>query len=510
MYLVMLLALQLAHSSALSLPPHAPASPLGAALHAAHSAPVSPRLLHARTARAIMSDGAKSEEDEAYAALLAHLRAPIRQYEGGWGDTALRGGGKSKERFGQGPTPHVEAPKDDKWSLAAKLKATQPQNDEPSVEYAGGLKTKSDGTFEGHNAQGNQIVTDGNVGNYRRLSDRLKEADVERRLEEEKIYARENAAKLAREAKERKVALMQEIPDNLKAGTVDDFMYKEGVKDILEKLDYDLIGLKPVKTRVREIASLLVVDKMRLKLGLETSVPSLHMGFTGAPGTGKTTVALRMGQVLQRMGYCRTGHVVVATRDDLVGQYVGHTAPKTKEMVKKAMGGILLIDEAYYLYNAANDRDYGQESIEILLNVMENNKEDIIVVLAGYKDRMDAFYGFIPGMNSRIGNHIEFPDYEDDELVEIGKVMCRELEYKLGPGAEPALKEYLSKRKHMPFFANARTVRNAIDLARMGSAIRVFNEKLSPGSDGMVSEDELMTIMPEDFPALEDGLTGVN
>merc|ERR1719379_2061594 len=229
----------------------------------------------------------------------------------------------------------------------------------------------------------------------------------------------------AREERARKVALLNEIPDATKAGTVDDYMFKEGVKDILEKLDYDLIGLKP--------------DKMRLKLGLETSVPSLHMGFTGAPGTGKTTVALRMGQILQRMGYCRSGHVVVATRDDLVGQYVGHTAPKTKEMVKKAMGGILLVDEAYYLYNASNDRDYGQESIEILLNVMENNKEDLVVILAGYKDRMDAFYGFIPGMNSRIGNHIEFPNYGADELVEIGKVMCRELEYELTPDAVEAL-----------------------------------------------------------------------
>ena len=308
-------------------------------------------------------------------------------------------------------------------------------------------------------SEGPDMSQDPAAGNYKRLSEKLKEADLERRLEEEEIQKRENAAKLKREAKERKIALMQNIPDNTQAGTVDDFMFKEGVKDILEKLDYDLIGLKPVKSRVREIASLLVVDKMRLKLGLETSVPSLHMGFTGAPGTGKTTVALRMGQILQRMGYCRSGHVVVATRDDLVGQYVGHTAPKTKEMVKKAMGGILLVDEAYYLYNAANDRDYGQESIEILLNVMENNKEDIIVVLAGYKDRMDAFYGFIPGMNSRIGNHIEFPNYEADELVEIGKVMCRELEYNLGPGAEEALRAYMAQRMQMPFFANARTVR---------------------------------------------------
>jgi probable Rubsico expression protein CbbX len=281
---------------------------------------------------------------------------------------------------------------------------------------------------------------------------------------------------------------------------VSDFMYKEGIKDILAKLDSELVGLLPVKQRVREIAALLVLDKMRLKLGLETSVPSLHMGFTGAPGTGKTTVALRMGQILQRMGYCRSGHVVVATRDDLVGQYVGHTAPKTKEMVKKAMGGILLVDEAYYLYNAANDRDYGQESIEILLNVMENNKEDIIVVLAGYKDRMDAFYGFIPGMNSRIGNHIEFPDYEPEELVEIGLVMCRELEYNMAPDAIEALRAYMAKRMEMPFFSNARTVRNAIDLARMRAAVRIFNEKMTPGSDGNVSEQELMTITAADFP----------
>jgi probable Rubsico expression protein CbbX len=336
------------------------------------------------------------------------------------------------------------------------------------------------------------------------LEDKFKEADVERRLEEEEIRKRENAVQLAREARARKVALLRDIPDQTRAGTVDDFMFKEGVKDILDKLDYDLIGLLPVKQRVREIASLLVVDKMRLKLGLETSVPSLHMGFTGAPGTGKTTVALRMGQILQRMGYCRTGHVVVATRDDLVGQYVGHTAPKTKEMVKKAMGGILLVDEAYYLYNAANDRDYGQESIEILLNVMENNKEDIVVVLAGYKDKMDKFYGFIPGMNSRIGNHIEFPDYEADELVEIGKVMCRELEYTMDANAIEAFRAYMAKRMTMPFFSNARTVRNAIDLARMASAVRIFSEKTSPGSNGMVTEEELRTITAADFPHPDD------
>merc|ERR1719506_81207 len=276
----------------------------------------------------------------------------------------------------------------------------------------------------------------------------------------EEVRMREEKASEERAARERKIALLRDIPDATPAGTVEDFMYKQGVNDILEQLDYDMIGLKPVKARVREIASLLVVDKMRLKLGLETSVPSLHMSFTGPPGTGKTTVALRMGQLLQRMGYCRSGHVVVATRDDLVGQYVGHTAPKTKEMVKKAMGGILLVDEAYYLYNAENDRDYGQESIEILLNVMENNKEDLVVILAGYKDKMDTFFSYSPGLQSRVANIIDFPNFEVQELVDIAKVMAREIEYTIAPDAEPILNRYIECRIELPFFSNARTVRN--------------------------------------------------
>jgi probable Rubsico expression protein CbbX len=297
---------------------------------------------------------------------------------------------------------------------------------------------------------------------------------------------------------------MEQIPDDMGVGTVDEYMYKGGVKDELAKLDHEMIGLLPVKDRVREIASLLVVDKMRMKLGMETGVPSLHMCFTGSPGTGKTTVAVRMGAILQRMGYCRTGHVVVATRDDLVGQYVGHTAPKTKEMVKKAMGGILLVDEAYYLYNASNDRDYGQESIEILLNVMENNKEDLVVILAGYKDKMDTFFSFTPGMQSRVGNHINFPNYEVDELVDIAAVMARELEYKIDPAAMPILKRYCERRMQLPFFSNARTVRNAVDRARMNAAIRLFEEKMQPTSNGMVTEDELSTITAVDFQAILD------
>ncbi len=336
------------------------------------------------------------------------------------------------------------------------------------------------------------------------LTKSLNESDIEaRKIREE--AARRNAEKeKIRAVKQMKIDRMNAIPENAEAGTVEEFMYKDGVKDILEKLDNDMVGLLPVKSRVREIAALLVVDKLRRNLGLDTSVPSLHMCFTGAPGTGKTTVAMRMGQILQRMGYCRSGHLVVATRDDLVGQYVGHTAPKTKEVIKKAMGGVLLIDEAYYLYNASNDRDYGQESIEILLNVMEENREDLVVILAGYKDRMDKFFSFIPGMSSRIGNHIEFPNYEADELLSIAKVMVRDLEYEMSPKAEPIFFEYIKKRMTMPYFSNARTVRNAVDRARMRAAIRLFNTATKSGANGMVSKKDLMTLEKEDFVTVEE------
>ena len=244
---------------------------------------------------------------------------------------------------------------------------------------AGSLRSssalKSDGVGFGQGPSLQWDGTDTTTSGARKLSEALEEADIDRKKAIEEAERRAKWQEMEREETLRKIAFKKEMPDDTPAGSVSEYMFKEGVKDQLDKLDYDLVGLLPVKQRVREIAALLVLDKMRRKLGFDTAVPSLHMCFTGAPGTGKTTVAVRMGQILAKMGYCRSGHVVVATRDDLVGQYVGHTAPKTKEMVKKAMGGILLVDEAYYLYNAANDRDYGQESIEILLNVMENNKE---------------------------------------------------------------------------------------------------------------------------------------
>ena len=263
-----------------------------------------------------------------------------------------------------------------------------------------------------------------------------------------------------------------------------------GVAEILAELDNSLIGLKPVKTRIKETASLLLVDKAREKLGLANESPTLHMSFSGNPGTGKTTVALKMANLLFRLGYVRKGHLVTVTRDDLVGQYIGHTAPKTKEVLKKAMGGVLFIDEAYYLYRPENERDYGQEAIEILLQVMENNRDDLVVILAGYKDKMDKFFESNPGFRSRIAHHIEFPDYSNNELLEIAEVMVASMNYKFNEESKRAMAEYIKIRKKQPHFANARSIRNAIDRARLRQANRVFNNSEGPIGASFLSQIE--------------------
>jgi len=268
-----------------------------------------------------------------------------------------------------------------------------------------------------------------------------------------------------------------------------------GIDEVFTALDTDLVGLTPVKTRIREIAALLLVDRARSRFGLSTSRPNLHMCFTGSPGTGKTTVALRMADMLHRLGYLRRGHLVSATRDDLVGQYVGHTAPKTKEVIKRAMGGVLFIDEAYYLYREDNERDYGQETIEILLQVMENQREDLVVILAGYKDRMDSFFVSNPGMSSRIAHHIDFPDYTLDELEDIGKIMVRLEGYTFTSETEQTFREYLERRRDQPRFANARSVRNAIERARLRQASRLMD------TDDEVGKEDLTALLPEDFRA---------
>jgi probable Rubsico expression protein CbbX len=261
------------------------------------------------------------------------------------------------------------------------------------------------------------------------------------------------------------------------------------IQSILTILEEELIGLKPVKKRIREIAALLLIDKMRQNLGLTGSNPGLHMSFTGSPGTGKTTVALKMADILYKLDYSRKGHLMTVTRDDLVGQYIGHTAPKTKEILKKAMGGVLFIDEAYYLYKPDNERDYGSEAIEILLQVMENQREDLVIILAGYKEKMDVFYESNPGLSSRITNHVHFPDFEPEELLQIGINMIEEQQYQLTADAKTALLDYIKIRMEKPLFANARSVRNALDRSRMRQANRIFESE----SDSLTKQ-ELVTI----------------
>ena len=276
-----------------------------------------------------------------------------------------------------------------------------------------------------------------------------------------------------------------------------DALYRESnVQQSLDALDRELVGLVPVKSRVREIAALLLVEKLRRSIGLHADPPPLHMSFTGNPGTGKTTVAMRMASILHGLGYVRKGQLVAVTRDDLVGQYIGHTAPKTKEVIKRAMGGVLFIDEAYYLYRPENERDYGQEAIEILLQIMENHRDDLVVIFAGYKDRMDRFFSSNPGMASRVAHHVDFPDYSQDELVSIAKMMLERMQYALSADAAVALCEYISLRITQPRFSNARSIRNALDRARLRQANRLFERRNEP-----ITPEALSTLEAADIRA---------
>ena len=269
---------------------------------------------------------------------------------------------------------------------------------------------------------------------------------------------------------------------------------KTDIAKLLNLLDEELVGLAPVKSRIREIAALLLIDKLRKNLGITTNSPGLHMSFTGSPGKGKTTVGLKMADILFQLGYVKKGHLLTVTRDDLVGQYIGHTAPKTKEVLKKAMGGVLFIDEAYYLYKPDNERDYGSEAIEILLQVMENQRDELVVILAGYKEPMDRFYESNPGLSSRITNHIDFPDYSVEELLTIAKMMLEEQQYQLTPQAEIALTDYITRRKQKPLFANARSIKNALDRARMRQANRIFDSR-----GQVLTKKELVNLEADDI-----------
>ncbi len=283
------------------------------------------------------------------------------------------------------------------------------------------------------------------------------------------------------------------VPQNAEMVDVGAAHRESSLEDILAELDRELVGLKPVKAYIRQLASLLLIAQLREKVGLATDRPTLHMCFTGHPGTGKTTVAMRMGKILQHLGFLRRGHLVTATRDDLVGQYVGHTAPKTKEILKKAMGGVLFIDEAYYLYRPENERDYGQEAIEMLLQVMEDKREDLVVILAGYHDRMETFFQYNPGFRSRVAHHIDFPDYTLDELIAIGESMLHQQNYALDTDSRLAFVDYLNTRMKQPLFANARSVRNAIDRMKLRQASRLVN------GGGSVPKEELVRIDASDI-----------
>jgi probable Rubsico expression protein CbbX len=284
---------------------------------------------------------------------------------------------------------------------------------------------------------------------------------------------------------------LHEIPDDAIVDAAAIFR-ESRVDEVLDEMDRDLIALQHVKGRIREIAALLLVDRLRRSIGLEASAPTLHMSFTGNPGTGKTTVAAKMGKILYKLGYVRKGHVVSVTRDDLVGQYVGHTAPKTREVLKKAMGGVLFIDEAYHIYRVDNERDYGQETVELLL---QNERENIVVIMAGYKEQMGRFFADVPGLSSRIAHHIDFPDYSPDELMEIARLMAEQQRYRLSDEAERTFTDYLKLRVGQPQFANGRSIRNALDRARMRQAIRLY----AGGRDGSrLTKKDLVTIEAED------------
>lgn len=290
---------------------------------------------------------------------------------------------------------------------------------------------------------------------------------------------------------------LNEIPDDLEVDAQGLFESSR-VKEVLEQLNRELVALHNVKGRIAEIAHLLLIDRVRRSIGLESEPPTLHMSFTGNPGTGKTTVARKMGQILWKLGYIRKGHVVTASRDDLVGQYVGHTAPKTREVIKRAMGGVLFIDEAYNIYRLDNERDYGQETVEMLLEVMENDRQDLVVVMAGYRDKMDRFFSDVPGISSRIAHHVDFPDYSADELMDIGLLMLNGQRYRLSEEAKQAFRDYLAIRLNRPNFANGRSVRNALDRARMRQAIRLFE---TAESGRKLTKGDLVTIEAGDILA---------
>jgi probable Rubsico expression protein CbbX len=343
------------------------------------------------------------------------------------------------------------------------------------------------------------------AGNYGLLEDRVFIAETKANATAAAAHERDMKYKKIRQEIDKNTAFLDTLDENMEVGKVEEFMGDFGdIEETLDKLDRELIGLKEVKESIRELSAMLVIDKMRSSIGLQSGFPNLHMAFTGAPGTGKTTVAMRIGEILRSMGYCGNGHVVLATKDDLVGRFVGHTAPKTTKLVKQSIGGVLFLDEAYYLYKANDPKDYGHECIEIISSFMEEHGNKMVVVIAGYKDKISRFLGYVPGFAAKIGVYLDFPDYEPEDMREIAKLMFSSMNYTTSDVVLDAMQEYLAARSGLPFFANARTVRNAVDQTRMRQAIRLFYEAFEPGHDGEIEENRLSVIEIEDIPTVDE------
>jgi probable Rubsico expression protein CbbX len=278
---------------------------------------------------------------------------------------------------------------------------------------------------------------------------------------------------------------------------IKDCYIQTGIEDILSTMDKELVGLKNVKNRVKEISSVLLFDRIREIKELSSLNSSLHMAFTGRPGTGKTSVAAKIALVLRSLGYLTKGHITNVTREDLVGQYVGHTAPKTREQLQQAQGGILFIDEAHHLYKPDNERDYGSEAIELLLQVMENQRDDLILIFAGGKANIDKFFNSNPGISSRIGNHVDFKDYDVADLTDITKFLLHnDNRFKFTDEALEILVFYIGQLISFPAFANARTVKVFLNQLLAYQAVRVENLLLKNGN---LNYDDFVTITKDDF-----------
>jgi len=264
------------------------------------------------------------------------------------------------------------------------------------------------------------------------------------------------------------------------------------LEQALQELDA-LVGLEPVKKLVRELQAFVQVQQLRRQEGLLTEPLVLHMVFMGNPGTGKTTVARILGKIFREMGVLRKGHLVEVERADLVGEYIGHTAQKTREQIKKALDGILFIDEAYSLARGG-EKDFGKESIDCLVKAMEDHKDNLILILAGYQREMAHFLRINPGLRSRFPIHIIFPDYTMEELLEIAELMLRQREYQLDKGAREEIIKILQRSSGAAVEnpGNARLVRNIIERAIRRQAVRIVGQE-------KLEREDLMTITREDI-----------